>query len=203
MTTLRQIERLFNAHQFRRLYAELMNGRVENAGGLAESLGHVVPVAALAMIRIDELSQGRAPLYRRLLNVVLTAQEKDGGWGDPLVTAVCVRALLCGQGQGAAIERGLHYLASLQKSEGIWPNEPIRRMGGSPLVSALMLLLLGDHVAFRDAVRFDDAIDWFFANGGAIEPEARRLWEHARARCRIVGSRRASSTLWSGARSAA
>src|SRR5688572_13273069 len=41
------------------------------AEGLATRLSRVVPISALAMIRLDELSQAHHPFYRRLLNVIL------------------------------------------------------------------------------------------------------------------------------------
>src|SRR5688572_3608149 len=63
---------------------------------LAATLCRVVPISALAMIRLDELSQAHHPFYRRLLNVILTSQQSDGGWGDLLTTALCVRALIAG-----------------------------------------------------------------------------------------------------------
>src|SRR5437867_801902 len=176
MITIRQLERHFSQHQFRRLYHELVAGRPEAAAGLEPVLSRVVPIAALGLIRLDELTQSHMPLYRRLLGVVLTSQQKDGGWGDPMITALCIRALLCGGGQGSAVACGLAYLTNLQKSEGIWPREPIRRMPADALTSAFILLQLGEHGVFRDAVRFDDAVDWFASNAQALDPHARQLW---------------------------
>src|SRR4051812_7272654 len=118
MITIRHIERLFADQQHRRLYRELVAARPEGAFALEGALARVVPIAALGMIRLDELTQGHTALYRRLLNVVLTSQQSDGGWGDPMATALCVRALLCGGGQGAAVERGLNYLSGLQQPKG-------------------------------------------------------------------------------------
>src|SRR4051812_10846813 len=103
MITIRQIERLFDAQQYRRLTAELLATRAEALAELQMALARAVPVAALGIIRMDELSQAHHGLYRRLLNVVLTAQDKDGGWGEPLTTALCLRALLCGNGNGPAV----------------------------------------------------------------------------------------------------
>ena len=93
-------------------------------------MGRAVPAAALSLIRLDELEQAHNPLSRKLLNVLLVGQELDGGWGDPLTTALCLRALLCGHGQGQAVQRALTYVATMQKAEGIWPKEPLRRMPG-------------------------------------------------------------------------
>src|SRR5439155_23951240 len=104
MITVRHIERLFSHHQHPRLYRELIAGRPEGSlGGVEAVLARVVPIAALGMIRLDELSQSHTSMYRRLLNVVLTAQQPDGGWGDAMTTALAVRALLGdGGGHGAA-----------------------------------------------------------------------------------------------------
>ena len=203
MITIRQIERHFSEHQHRRLYQELMTGRPEGQSGLDAELCRTIPLAAMGMIRLDELSQAHTPLYRRLLGVVLTSQQRDGGWGEPMVTAVCLRALLCGGGHGAAVERGFQSLANLQKPEGIWPKEPLRRMPGDALMSAYILLQLGEHQAFRQAVRFDDAMDWFAANAKAMDPATQRLWSHATIRCGLNTSHGRSSTLWTSVKRSA
>src|SRR3954471_16590181 len=106
MITLRQIERLFDDHQHRRLYRELIAGRPEASIALESTLARVVPIAALGLMRLDELSQSHTTLSRRLLNVILTSQQPDGGWGDPMVTALCIRALLTASGQGPAVACG-------------------------------------------------------------------------------------------------
>jgi hypothetical protein len=199
MITIRQLERLFKEQQFRRLYHELMVGRPEAQAQLHAELGRVVPLAAMGMIRLDELTQAHTALYRRFLNVVLTAQQADGGWGDPVVTAVCLRALMCGGGEGAAVAAGLAHLASLQKSEGIWPREAFRRMPADALASTFILLELGDCADFRAAVRFDDAVDWFAINSAAMDPMAKMLWSHASVRCRLTAANARTSTLWASA----
>jgi hypothetical protein len=185
MITLRQLERHFTQYQFRRLYQELVTGRPEAAAGLEVILSRVVPIAALGLIRLDELTQSHTSLYRRLLNVVLTSQQKDGGWGDPAITALCTRALLCGNGHGAATACGFAYLASLQKEEGIWAKDPIKRLPPDPQTSAFILLQLGDQLSFRTAVRFEDAIDFFTQHQHQLDPQTRQLYHHAAARCRI------------------
>ena len=197
MITLRQLERFFDQQQYRRLYQELIAGRPEANAGFDVVLSRVVPIAALGMIRLDELTQSHTPLYRRLLKVVLTSQQKDGGWGDPVVSALCVRALLLGGGHGAAAACGLAFLASLQKEEGTWPREPLRRMPADAQTTAFILLQLGEHDLFRRVVRFDDAVDWFTAHNRGLDAQTRQLWSHAQARCRLsaAGSGRIS-TLW-------
>src|SRR5438034_4533657 len=155
MITLRHIERLFSHHQHPRLYRELIAGRPEAAVELDSQLAHVIPIAALGMIRLDELSQSHTSMYRRLLNVVLTAQQGDGGWGDVMSTAVALRALLGGgnsSGCGRAIDCGLAKLASLQNDQGLWRREAGAETGSAtpadPLASAFVLMQLGDRAVF-------------------------------------------------------
>ena len=204
MITVRHIERLFEDHQHRRLYRELIAGRPEATFALEPVLARAVPIAALGMIRLDELSQSHTGLYRRLLNVVLTAQQADGGWTDPMTTALCLRALLSGGGKGgAAVERGLAYLAALQQPKGTWPREPLRRMPLDAFATSFILMQLGDREPFRRAVNFDDATAWFAANERAVDPETRRLWSHAAVRCRHAADRDALGSLYSAGRPAA
>jgi hypothetical protein len=196
MITLRQIERLFDERQFRRLYHEFMVGRPEALACLETELARPVGLAALGVVRLDELTQSHTSLSRRFLNVLLASQQTDGGWGEPILTALCVRALMTNSGQGPAVERGLAYLANLQKAEGIWPREPFRRMPADALVSAFVMLELGDRAEFRAAVRFDDAVDWFAVNSAATDPTAKMVWEHAVVRCRVTVADSRRQTLW-------
>lgn len=182
MFTIRQIERLWNAKEFRRLAVELLAGRPEASCRLEIEFARSVPAAALGLIRMDELTQSHHPLYRKLLNVLILAQEADGGWGDVMTTALCVRALACGGGHGVAIERGLAYLAQLQKSEGIWPKVPFRRMPGDAFVSAFVLFELGNQDAFHRTSRVSDAIDWFAGNLATLDADTRRMWDRAAAK---------------------
>jgi hypothetical protein len=184
MVTVRHIERLFSEQQHRRLYRELIAARPEANFALEPTLGRVVPTAALGLIRLDELALAHTAIYRRLLNVVLTAQQPDGGWGDLMATAVCVRALLCGGGEGAAVRRGLTYLAAMQKTEGAWPIEPIRRMPADAFTTAFVLMQLGEREPFRAATRFADAVNWFAAHASELDPHSRRLWQRAAVKCR-------------------
>src|SRR5688500_12363947 len=184
MFTIRQIERLWNSKQYRRLAVELLQGRPEASYRLEAEFGRSIPAAALALVRMDELAQSHHPLYRTLLNVLILGQEADGGWGDVMTTALCVRALTCGDGQGVAVERGIAYLAQLQKSEGVWPHVPIRRMPADAFVSAFVLFELGESESFRRAARLTDAVDWFNANLATLDAHTRRLWDRAVARCR-------------------
>src|SRR5579859_1940735 len=175
MMTVRQIERHWEAKSYDRLMGELLTARPESGFRLGLDPTRAVCPAALAIIRLDELEQSHAKIYPKLIKTILLAQEADGGWGDLVTTAMCLRALFCGQGHGLAIERGLKYLADLQKSEGIWPNIPIRRMPADPYVSALILYELADQKAFRTAVRLEDAVGWFTANEVNLDAPTREL----------------------------
>jgi hypothetical protein len=183
MTTVRQIERLWNSSAQQVLAQELLCGRPECSLRLESELRNPLCVAAFILIRLDELAQSHVPLYTRVLKMILAAQEGDGGWGDPLTTALCLRALLAGHGAGAAVERGLEYLARLQKPEGIWPQASLRRMPADAFVSAFVLLEVGCHERFRSAVRFSVAVQWFKDNIHGLDPETRRMWDHAALRC--------------------
>lgn len=193
MITIRQIERQWDAKAYDRMSADLLSPRPEALLRLGIDLARPVPAAALAVIRLDELTQPQAKLYPRLIRTILAAQETDGGWGDLVTTALCLRALLCSNGNGPAIERGMAYLANLQKTDGLWPNVPIRRMPADPYVSALVLFQLGDHPRFRRAVRLADAARWFITHEPGLDEETRALWRRARTRCRVAVQERASS----------
>lgn len=182
MITTRHLERLFEAQDWRRLHMELTAGRVEGSASLSRALTRVIPLAALGLIRLDELNQSQHPLYRRFLNVILTAQDRDGGWGEPLTTSLCLRALMLTPTHEHRITAGLQYLANLQKPEGIWPSEPIRRLAGDPLVSAFVLLQLGNLEPFQHTVRFHDVFQWFVKHAAGLEPDVKRLWQHAQLR---------------------
>lgn len=185
MQTARQIERFWNGRQFDRLARELLAARLEASDRLASELSRNVPAAALALIRLDELNQSRHPLTQKLIHCILAAQESDGGWGEPLVTALCLRALLCSRGQGVSIERGMTYLADMQKAEGAWPLVPIRRTTEDAFVSAFILFQLAGDPSFRAAVRFDAAVEWFMQNEPKLDEDTRKLWQRVSLRCRL------------------
>src|SRR5437016_1957666 len=110
MQTVRQIERLWHGCQYEQLFRDLVSVRPEAEFALEFQSGSTAsPAAAMAMLRLDELDQSQAPLYQNLLRCLLGAQDADGGWDNPMLTALCLRALMAGQGGGEAIERGLSY----------------------------------------------------------------------------------------------
>jgi hypothetical protein len=198
MTTVRHLEKLWQSKAYTKLVRELLAGRPENSLRLASELTTPLAAAALALIRLDELGQSHVALAGKLLRTILLSQDADGGWSEPMTSTLCLRALLTGRGDGVSIERGFTYLANLQKPQGIWPREPIRRLPADAFVSAFVLYQLGAIDRFRSAVRFPDAIAWFEANERALDPESRRLWDHARLRARIIARpARAVPILWS------
>ena len=186
MITVRQIQRLWDAKAYTKLVEQLTAPRPAASKRLTDHLcafgGGAVAAAAVAVIRLDELNQPFVPVYSDLVRQILAAQLPDGGWGDVLLAAMCIRALLCGQGHGIAIDRGLTQLADLQKPEGIWPSIPVRRMPADVYDSALVLSQLGDSEKFRSAVRFDDALDWFQNNELALDSDSAKLWAGVKRR---------------------
>jgi hypothetical protein len=197
MTTVRQIQRHWDARKYTQLYHELTANRAGESVVQLEAEGSAVPAAAMTLIRLDELGQSHVPLAGRLIRTLIAAQHADGGWGDPMTTALTIRALGCSKGQGTVIDRGLMYLANLQKSEGIWPRIAIRRMPADGFVSAYILLQLSSVPQSRSAIRFSDAVDWFAGHEHTLEPEARRIWDRAKSRCRVACRTAPVSQLWS------
>jgi hypothetical protein len=183
MITVRQIERAWKAQQFERLFADLAATRPEAALRNMPDGGWAAVAAAMALIRLDELGQSHLPFSATLIRAVVSAQQTDGGWGDLIATAICLRALLCSNGNGISVDLGMVYLALLQKNEGIWPNVPVRRMPQDAGVSALVLYELGDQPIFHQAVRVGDAIAWYQLNQDSIERNSRALWHRGMLRC--------------------
>jgi hypothetical protein len=199
MVTVKHAERLWNERMYQRLLGEMLANRPEAALRLElEECGPCRAIAAAAMgaIRLSELNQSHLPLQSKFLRTLIATQQSDGGWGDPLATTLALRALLCDRGQGAAIERGMQYLAMLQKPEGIWPKEPIRRMPADAQVSAFILYHLGRDESFRRAVRVDDALSWFVRHESVLDAAAGKFWERAKLRC-AVKRQPVQCSLWS------
>lgn len=197
MTTVRQIERFWNAKQFDRLLRDLLTGRPEGALELAQKVRLIPAATAVAMIRLDELAQAHVPLFGRLIRTLLNTQDADGGWGDAMTTALCLRALMLGSGSGDSIDRGLSYLAMLQKENGAWPIVPIRRTEEDATTTAFVLYQLAEVAIFRSAVRFDDALDWLARHNMGFEPQTRRLAQRAAARAKLNPLPRERVAMWS------
>jgi hypothetical protein len=175
MITVRQLERLWQEKAFARMSGLLLEMRPESSLRLAQELARSTPVAALAIIRLDELSQSYTPFSGRMVRTILANQEADGGWGDSLTTALCIRALSCSGGDGQAITRGLEYLANLQREDGSWPRVPIRRLPGDAFTTAIVLFYLADNANFREAVHYSQAVDWLSEQERSHDIETARL----------------------------
>lgn len=184
MLTVRQIERLYSARDFSRLLHDLTSHRADALIRWDARANRATLAAAMAAARLDELSQAHHPYCGKMIQVVIAAQEADGGWGDPLSTALCLRALLAGKGHGVAVERGLAYLAALQQDEGAFPAGPFRRMPSDGHVTAAVLYLLAEFPAFASSVRLADAADWLDHELKTLDDATRVIWRHGGLRCR-------------------
>lgn len=197
MITVRHIEKFWKSRTWGKLVPELLANRPEGSARLETELHSLVAAAGLAMIRMDELQQSHTPLFGKLLRTVLCSQDPDGGWRDPATTAVCLRALRIGDGHGLAIDRGIQYLANMQKDEGAWPRVPIRRTDADGFVSAYVLFMLADDEQFRECVRFDDAVAWFERHHAALDDDARRLWQFLPGMRTLARIQKEPAMLWS------
>lgn len=196
MVTVRLMERLWNGKAYGKIVREVMGARPEGSARVATEFSRPTPAAALLLIRLDELNQSFAPLYGKLVRTILNSQQADGSWGELATTALCLRALMCGGGDGCAVERGLAFLAAMQKDEGAWPNAPLRRMPADAWVTAFILLQLGNRPAFREAVRATDAMVWLEQAADA-DQETAQLTGLARLRCGTACLEPAEAHLWS------
>lgn len=197
MTTVRHLERLWSGRAWGKLLHELLVNRPEYSQHLQTELHSLVACAAQAMIRLDELNQTHTALFTRLLRTVIASQDADGGWRDPLTTALCLRALLIDGGHGLSVDRGMSYLATMQKDEGIWPRVPIRRMSPDAFTSAFVLFQLASSGQFRRVVRFRDAIRWFQTHEDSLDETTRRLWQFTAVTCERHSRPCELAPLWS------
>lgn len=186
MTTVRQMERLWNARSFSKLLRDMLAHRVDGVFAMEAEMNLAPAAVAAALIRLDELGQSHLPLSSNFIKFLLMLQGADGGWGDVATTALVLKALMTCKGAGATIDRGLQYLANLQKEDGLWPKIPIKRTASDPLISAFVLQQLGHEPRFHAAVRVDDALGWYGGNQPALDPTARRAWDRAVMRCNSV-----------------
>ena len=186
MITVRQLERLWTAKAYNKLIEHLMLMRPEDSPRLRALLAHPLPVAAMAVIRLDELNQAHTDLARQFLRFILTRQHPDGSFGDPMVSALCLRALMCGNGAGLAIESGLRHLASLQRDDGLWPAIPLRRLPGDCFVSAFVLFHLAASPRFNQLANLDQTMTWFDLHRPTLDPDTARLSRAASLRSLLI-----------------
>jgi hypothetical protein len=111
MLVVKQMEKLWESRKYGRLLEELLAWRVESLAADELRQHACLASAALALIRLDELHQGNATICPTFIRAILAHQDRDGGWGDPMLTALCLRALSINDGSGEGPARGLAYLA--------------------------------------------------------------------------------------------
>jgi hypothetical protein len=182
MTTTRRIERLWGTKDYARLLGELLAGRSEDLPRVRTDVNAKLAATALGVIRLDEFNQAHVPLCSQLIRMVLATQEADGGWADPMTTALCVRALLCSRGNGLASDRGLEALARLQKADGSFPAEPIRRLPSDAFVTAFVLYEIAD--AAHGLIDVDRAMTWLDSVAGSFDDATRILVDRVKVKHR-------------------
>jgi hypothetical protein len=128
MFTISRVAWLWKRKQYEHIVNLCMDLRHEPLLRLQAACRDVaVAAAAAAVIRMEELCLSHAPLCGQLLRFIISQQQADGGWGNPALTELCIRALKCEQGQGLVIDRGIGYLAGVRKNN--WAEEaPLPRM---------------------------------------------------------------------------
>jgi len=186
MTTVRQMERMWNARSFTKLLRDMLAHRVDGVFAMEAEMNIAPAAVAAALIRLDELGQAHLPLASTFVRFLLTIQGADGGWGDVATTALVLKALMTSNGVGASIDRGLTFLANLQKEDGLWPKIPIKRTASDPLISAFVLQQLGHDPRFHAAIRVDTALGWYGGSQPSLDANTRRAWERATLRCKSI-----------------
>jgi hypothetical protein len=109
----------------------------------------------------------------KLVRAIIAGQENDGGWGDAMTTALCFEPFF------ARAATGLPWIA-VSSTSPIFrnrkaPGPPSRSAEWPPTdtSTAFILYQLGDQARFREAVRFESALQWFHPNASHLDPEAR------------------------------
>lgn len=142
MLTIKQAERFWGLKAYERLIDELCVGRAEAVGGIRQLIHGPQAAAALTVIRMHELLQSYQPFVTRMVRYLIENQQSDGGLTDPVTTALAMRALATDRGAGKALEAAIGFLGHIQRDDGEWPREPLKRMPGDPAVTAFVLLQL-------------------------------------------------------------
>ncbi len=197
MITVRQLERLWQSRSSQRLVGDLLALRPEYSLILEAQCQNPVAAAALALLRLDEIGQSNVPLARTLLCSILEAQQADGGWADPITTALALRALVVNDGHGLAVDRTLAYLAHLQKTDGAWPNSAVRRLPADGMTTGMVLLALAEVPKAPEMVRFDDALTWMRSHEETFDPTTSKLWSLVQRRTRSARRLTYPATQWS------
>jgi hypothetical protein len=181
MTTARQIQKLWQTNDYKRLVRLCLEARADALEPILPMLSGPVGSAALALIRLTELSPFPTPMHAGLAQVLANHQRENGGWGDPVLTAVAVRALLSAELQRDRASAGISHLGRLQRDDGLWPAGESTRLPGDPVVTLFVLLQLGVEAAFRFVTRVDRAIEAIDAHP-SLDASSRRALTIARLR---------------------
>ena len=172
MNTTKQITGLWGEGQNRKLFEELARYRPDVPAWLVNELGtSAAATAAMAVLRLQELSETRKPVYTNLITRLLSLQDANGGWGSTLATVLAVRALQGEPTAKAAAGRGLALLAAIQKDDGSLPRETIRRLPGDPTATAFALAHLGRVSAFVGSIRIEAAVHALTVARATVAPE--------------------------------
>ena len=106
-----------------------------------------------------------------LIARLIELQEKNGGWGSTLVTALATRAMLNDPAGRAAGVRGAVLLTQLQKDDGSMPREAVRRLPGDAVATAFTLMHLARASDFAQVFRLEAAIHSVTAARGTVAPQ--------------------------------
>ncbi len=164
MINLSHIERLLDAESYGRLVDRVLaNGRCVNravARRLEVSEAVAAAACGLALQRCCELTYAPTPLADRLALRLLEMQRNDGHFSRSVAASpVALRGLLdyvehhrdVGEAvdaqTSAGIAEGLAAFRQTQSADGSFRNRAVE--------STIVLWQLGEHEAFRSAVRFD------------------------------------------------
>lgn len=171
MTTVRQMDGMWTDGQGKKLFAELSKFRPDVPEFLTTELGgSAVAAAALSMIRLQELSQTRTPLYRALLARLTVTQQPDGGWGDTLATVLAARALLNDAEGRSAGMKAVVLLSGLQLEDGTFPRTTSRRIAGDTLATAFFLAHLVRIPDVANRIRLEAAVSGLVAARATASP---------------------------------
>ncbi len=208
MITWKQIERQWQAGDYGKLLGELTTGRPEASPRMQLSLGRALPAAAMAVIRMDELSQNYLTIFAKMTRTVLVAQDSDGGWGDVMTTALCLRSLLVSNGHGVAVEQESDTWRTCKRTKASgrrfryagWNRMHIRRR--------LSCSTLGMSEMFRSNIDFDAAVAWFKQHASELDGDTHKLWQRAMLKCQgasnafvlVVRGNRVTFSAWTHAR---